>query len=236
MNEIRMGAAAVFCDDKLFVFGGEKSVPNHKISYSYPANFCNNYEIYSGTWQLKSSKELYQRSCFAAQVVGSKVYLIGGCKYEKALWCNECEKQVSEETHIFCPSKNRWRNAGSLNTARASFSSAVLNSKIYVFGGIGAGNSYVSSVEVFDVRQKRWTSGGTIQQAASPTSACSVSDTIYFLANYNEKLYKYRQSEYAGDDTSNLEVDRNAPGGGVLLPFSHRYLSYHLFQFCRSYT
>ena len=230
MNEVWIGSAAVFCDDEVFVFGGEKkSGFTHSMFHNYKDSFYYSYETFSGAWQLNFSIELNQRSYFAAQAVGNKIYLIGGYRFFETTR-NNYEKIPCTETRIFCPSKNTWKIAGSLWTARASFSSAVLNSKIYVFGGIGAGRSSVNSVEIFDVGQKCWTSGGTIQQAIScPMSACSVSNTIYF--SKEQQLYKYRKSVYAGGK-SDLEVDRNAPGGGILLPFSHRYLSYHLFKFC----
>ena len=232
MNQVRIGGAAVFYTDELFVFGGEKySVPTGKSTRNYADSFCKSYEIYSGTFELKSTYELDHRSYFAAQAVGNKIYLIGGYTFYGSTR-NGYEKYACSITSIFCPSKSRWRNAGSLITARASFSSAVLNLKIYVFGGIGAGLSNVNSVEIFDVGQKGWTSGGTIQ--AGPRSVCCVSDTIYFLANYNEKLWKYKQSIYDGNDKNSLEVDRNAPGEGILLPFAHRYLSYHHFEFYRN--
>ena len=232
MNELRMGAAAVFCDEELLVFGGEKElVPTYRTPDDYADSFCNSYETFGGTWQLKFSFELNHRSYFAAQVVRNKIYLIGGYRFFETT-LDYYEKIPSTETRIFCPSKTTWKIAGSLWTARASFSSAVLNSKIYVFGGIGAGRSNVNSVEIFDVGQKCWTSGGNIQHAINcSVSACSVSDTIYF--SKERKLYEYQKSEYAGDNSS-LEMDWNAPGGGILLPFSHRYLSYHLFKFCRN--
>ena len=229
MNELRMGAAAVFCNEKLLVFGEKESVPTYKTPHDYADSFCDSYETFGGTWQLKFSFELYHRSYFAPQVVRNRMYLIGGYGFFETKR-DYHEKIPCTETRKFCPSKNTWKIAGSLRAARASFSSAVFNSKIYVFGGIGAGHSNVNSVEIFDVGQKCWTEGGAIKQAIScPMSACSVSDTIYFCKE--KQLCKYQKSLYAGGNSS-LEEDRNAPGGEILLPFSHRYLSYHLFKFC----
>ena len=112
-------------------------------------------------------------------------------------------------------------------TAREWFGIAVLNSKIYVFGGRDTCFSNVNTVEVFDVKQNLRTSGGKIQ--AGPTSSCSISNIIYFLDVFNEKLYKHKKAEIAGYKSS-LEIEKNVHAKGILLPLSHRYLSYHLFD------
>ena len=127
MNEVRIGAAAVFCDDKLFVFGGEKeSVPTQKTSRNYGNSFCFNYEIYDGAWR---PHPLYEHSYFAALAIGNKIYLIGCYTHSdpESSRSIEYEKKVSAKTRIFCPSKATWKIVGLLNAAKASFSSAVLN-------------------------------------------------------------------------------------------------------------
>ena len=176
MNEIRYGAAAVFFNETLFVFGGVKRlIPIHSRSgCNYSESFCGNFEKFDDNWQLQEQNcSEINRSYFSAQSVGDKIYLIGG--YKNRPYYNT---EVSSDTISFCPSKNKWKKLGDLDYRRALFGSAVLGSKIYVFGGIGPDKTNLNTVEIFDVYDKRWTSGGLIQPG--PMQACNVSNQIYF--------------------------------------------------------
>ena len=223
MNRARIGAASVFFGEKLFVFGGENaSVPavGSNISPSYYSSeekFENNFETLVKTWKLHQIE--FSRSHFAVQCIGKNIYIIGG--YESV---RKHYKEVCGNTMVYCPAKNSWKEVESLMTARALFGSAVLNSKIYVFGGKGQNFSNLNSVEIFNVYEKTWTSGGSIEPG--PKSACVISGEIYFLDVLNERLWKYKESNYASH-SSCIEINRNVPGQGVLLPFSKQYYRYH---------
>ena len=221
MNEIRYGAAAVFFNETLFVFGGEKRlIPiQNKNSHNYSKIFCGNFEKFDDNWQLQEQNcsEL-SRSYFSAQSVGSKIYLIGGYKCVSRYY-----KEVCSDTISFCPSKNKWKSLPNLHQGRVSFGSAVLGSKIYVFGGIDINETKLSTVEVFDVSEKRWTGGGSIQPG--PTQACNISNRIYFWDLRCEHLWQYKNSKYTSEFCC-IELIKRACTKGALLPFSVRCLNF----------
>ena len=234
LNEARLGAAAVFFNETLFVFGGEKQpIPFRSLkrvrfgriiscsSFSLES-FCCTFETLNDTWKSHDPNCLeYSRSYFSAQAVGNKIYLIGGYKFN-----SKYNKEVCAKTISFCPSTNKWKIVGDLLEARASFGCAVLESKIYVFGGIGEEDSNISSVEFFDVYQKCWTSASHFK--SGPLSACVVSNRMYVWNMSSEHLWLYKNSRYTSEFCCN-EVKKAVSGKGVLLPFSHRCLR---FCFC----
>ena len=239
MNEARFGAAAVFFNEKLFVFGGEKqpipfvwplqssftlSSGSSRASFRSRSNsafstesFCCRFEMFSDSWKThKQNCSQYSRSYFSAQAFGNKIFFIGGYKFD-----SQYNKEVCNETLSFCPSTNKWKIVSGLLVARASFGCAVLHSKIYAFGGIGVKQSHVGSVEIFDVYQKCWTSGGSIE--SDPMSACVVSNRIYFWNMLSEHLWLYKNSRYISKFCCN-EIIEAVSGAGVLLPFSYQCL------------
>ena len=219
LNQARIGASAVLLGDKIFVFGGEKRpIPARKTkerSYwsNYGGQFCKSYEHFNAAcWQLKEKHDL-QRSFLAAQVLQDRVYLIGGYTY-----CSDSgNKEVCYKTTVFHPLENKWKEAGSLNRARAIFGCAVLDSKIYVLGGKGECMSDVDSVEIFDIDENKWTFAGSI--TPGPISACCISNEIYFVNTNNEKFYQYKQS-------SSILVSRYIPPKGFLMPYSRDFMRY----------
>ena len=113
MNEIRIGAEAVFCNDELFVLGDEKQTVNvrrttdkyHERYSGYNStSFCATYETFPKSRKLVNNFNL-KLSYFSAQRVEVKIYLIGGyLRHEKG------GKEAGNCTRTFRPSKANWKN------------------------------------------------------------------------------------------------------------------------------
>ena len=113
MNEVRIGAAAAFWNDELFVFGGEKQTVNvrrttdeyhERYSDCNFTSFCTTYETFQKSWKSVNNFNL-KLSYFSAQCVEDKIYLIGGYqRHEKG------GKEACNCTRIFRPSKSKWKN------------------------------------------------------------------------------------------------------------------------------
>ena len=231
MSVARCGAAAVVFKDKLFVFGGEmKPVVKQSQWYSETENpvkskFANTYETFDSSWNAKIN-DLVSRSHFAAQVVGEKIYLMGGfvatparsgCYHSYA-----CQK--SHDTVIFCPRTNVWTRGGKLHTARASFASVVLNSKIYVFGNCNIYNSSTLGLEILNSEENIWTIVYNDQNFGSMI-ACTLDDKVGYAVN-GEKLLQYEIAKQAESQKSWSLLNSKVPGNGVLIPYSQRYHTY----------
>ena len=226
MNNVRRGAAAVFFDRDLFVFGGEKrhvDYINHDGTLD-TSGFCQTYEkLVEGSCSWEIGENLHAcRSYFAAQTVGEKIYLIGGYQYQQSsqnIFFNY--KPVIGKTVIFSPSENKWNVAASLNDARAEFGSTVFHSKIYVFGGKGMGNCPISSVETLNIDENLWTRVGSVS-LSGPMSARCIDERIYLLCASKKQILLYKDAK-KGKECSSSAISSNIPEGNILLPFAQQF-------------
>ncbi len=85
------------------------------------------------------------------EVVDNKLYALGGTASSPG--ANNPFASVME----YDPNTDTWTPKSSMNTARQNFTSDVVNGKIYVFGGQGAGGVALSSVEEYDPITDTWT-------------------------------------------------------------------------------
>ncbi|KAB1207465.1 F-box/kelch-repeat protein SKIP4 [Morella rubra] len=82
-----------------------------------------------------------KRKGIGFEVLGKKVYLLGGCGWSE---------DASNEVYCYDASGNTWSDASPLATARCYFASEVLDEKIYVIGGLGSNSSSPHSWETYD--------------------------------------------------------------------------------------
>ena len=227
MNERRCGAAAVFFDEDLFIFGGEKSPVSRIKSKSTLENsgFCLSYEkLAEGSCNWEIGENLHAcRSYFAAQTVGEKIYLIGGYHYQQSSQnSGSSYKPAIGTTVVFSSSENKWNVAASLNDARAEFGCAVVCSKIYVFGGNGSKGSFsINSVEILNIDENLWTRVGSVS-ISGPMSACCIDERTYLLCASNKQILLYKDAK-KGKQCSSSAIDSNIPEGNILLPFAQQF-------------
>ncbi|GKU88158.1 hypothetical protein SLEP1_g2456 [Rubroshorea leprosula] len=85
--------------------------------------------------------------CF--EVLGKKLYLMGGCRLSE---------DATDETYCYDASMNTWTEGSSLSTARCYFAFEVLDEKIYAIGGLGLSSSVPYSWDVYDPWTNNWKS------------------------------------------------------------------------------
>eukprot|EP00271_Cylindrocystis_brebissonii_P014196 TRINITY_DN35471_c0_g1_i1.p1 TRINITY_DN35471_c0_g1~~TRINITY_DN35471_c0_g1_i1.p1 ORF type:complete len:435 (+),score=59.85 TRINITY_DN35471_c0_g1_i1:242-1546(+) len=88
----------------------------------------------------------------ASEACEGKLYVIGGA----GTWA----KPPREEVLRYDPARDEWSRAASLGTPRCYMGSGVLNGRVYVAGGIG--DSSLTSVEVYNPDEDRWTYGSNL--------------------------------------------------------------------------
>ncbi|PQQ02406.1 F-box/kelch-repeat protein SKIP4 [Prunus yedoensis var. nudiflora] len=81
------------------------------------------------------------------EVLGNKVYLLGGCG-----WCED----ATGEVYCYDASLNAWSEASPLSTARCYFACEVLDGKIYSIGGLGSNSSDPHSWDIYDPCTNSW--------------------------------------------------------------------------------
>ena len=183
MNECRCGAAAVFFDEDLVVFGEKRYFRSiNRSSTLENFGFCQTYEKFaekSLSWEIGENLHAY-RSYFAAQTVEEKIYLIGSNHYHYQHSPSQSYNPVIGKTVIFSPFESKWNVAASLNDARAEFGCTVVRSNIYVFGGKGMSNCHSSSVEILHVDENLWTRVRFVS-ISGPMSACCLDERVYLV-------------------------------------------------------
>jgi N-acetylneuraminic acid mutarotase len=134
---IRDHCAASVVGDKLYVAGGRNT------SYHDPDNFMaffsktvlevDCYDFNTGKWSTLAAKLPLGSGGGSMVNLDGKLYYMGG-ERATATEQNRSRKNV----YYLDPSGNdAWKEADSLNEARNGMAAAVLNHKIYVFGGAG---------------------------------------------------------------------------------------------------
>ena len=237
MKEARCGSAAVFYDDNLYVFEGEtypiSPDSTFKAGQSNPdaKNFSTTYEVFDS---VSHERSLFQspwntpRSYGAAQVVGNKIYLIGGYKLSdrpNIKGKKRC-KEVSSDTVAFCPRDKTWKKVVNLNDARASFGCATQDTRIYVVGGYCNSISIVTSAEVLNTEEEVWTRLNSRLRSywlcETSFSAVCLKDKRIFALDGSSILHVCKNEESWSE-----EIVR-APAPGIIIPFAYWY-SYQSF-------
>jgi len=204
MNEVRCGAAAVFYEEDLYVFGGESFPINtacrHSKRLSVKASkFSTSFEKFTSEWV--SYEFPFKRSYFAAQLMLRKIYLIGGYAPHQAKIDGKKQadlKEVCKSTIVYDPETNSWENIGKLNEARACFGCGVERYTIYVVGGIGRNESYLTSTECLLGGQSVWTVVPQTLPINAPDahiSTCFCYGCIYVTNTFQKKFFR----KYLGD-------------------------------------
>ena len=214
MNEPRYGAAAVFFGDYLYVFGGQ-SAETHTWSPSTKTGnpdlfyYKTAYEKWNKNWNCWNYVffPFTPRSFLAAHTLKDKIYLIGGF-----------EPSTGEEDHLknkntipsriackittmFSPRKKSCTEICPMTTARAAFASAVFNSNIYVCGGMGRYEEYLSAVEFLDTTNRIWTNLTTscldTMNLGLVGSSCAIEDKLYIDSLNRVIVYDYAKKSFA---------------------------------------
>ena len=130
----------------LYLFGGSETASDHDSNVA-------NQMIYSPnelTWYpLLKPKENIYASSFG--YIGEKIYLIGGRDINNInLTANK--GKASNQTQEYDVRKNAWISdtvgPGPLNTARAEAATVSIGDRVFIFGGIGSNEEYLTSIEV----------------------------------------------------------------------------------------
>jgi N-acetylneuraminic acid mutarotase len=125
------------------------------------------------------------RFSLAAAVVNDRLYAIGGV--DGTCPSSPCEFAPLGTVEMFNPLvtayaefEQAWTPRHSMGTPREGFAAAVVNGKIYAFGGHTTGGGPVDSMEVFDPVANAWSPGASMGEGArSGMAAAVINNTIY---------------------------------------------------------
>jgi uncharacterized delta-60 repeat protein len=105
------------------------------------------YDPSTGVWMAAGSMGNPRTSHTATLLADGRVLVAGGFANGDA--CDTCGFLTSAE--IYNPATNAWTVAPSMTTARGQHTATLLqDGKVLVYGGVGAGNTYLSTGELYD--------------------------------------------------------------------------------------
>ncbi|KAJ7951137.1 F-box/kelch-repeat protein [Quillaja saponaria] len=90
-----------------------------------------------------------KRKGMGFEVLGKKLYLLGGCGWSE---------DATDEVYSYDASMNTWTEAAPMSTARCYFACEVLDEKIYAIGGLGSNSSDPHSWDTYNPWTNSWKS------------------------------------------------------------------------------
>jgi subtilisin family serine protease len=217
--EGRTSAAAVACNGKIYLLGGDTNGPDYGGGRTDSAEV---YDTVTDTWTPIASIPVAKEKHTAA-VIDGEIYVIGGFSagvyaYNPDLdsWSTKADLPVNstnlkavslngniyvtggylssgvKTVYMYDPLTDAWTQKADMNTGRQAHSAAALNGKIYVFGG---SSSYTTSTplrsaEVYDPATDTWTYISDMPVRVCEMGAATDGSKIYLTGG------RYRYEEW----------------------------------------
>lgn len=123
-------------NNRIYLFGGS----NVKV-----------YDINTGIMSSKSTMPDYTIDRTADATLNGKIYFIN--VYSE----DDGDSFLYTDVKVYDPVTDTWSSAANTNVARISSHAAVLNGKIYLFGGYDIEGNDCNSIEEYDPATNQWT-------------------------------------------------------------------------------
>ncbi len=172
MPNERMGHAAAVVGGKIYVMGGAYGAGTSTAT-------VDEYDPATGTWANKAPMP-NDRVFHCAGAVDGKIYVLGGCG---SGW-NVDGADVTD-VDVYDPATDTWTTKGKMRSPRAMAAAAVVNGKLYVFGGIvgSLARPPVTTADMYDPATDTWKPIATLAVARAASGVCAVDDKIYLMGS-----------------------------------------------------
>jgi N-acetylneuraminic acid mutarotase len=176
MPTARYLAGSAVVDGKIYVIGGAPV-------YCGISTVVEEYDPAADTWTRRADMPT-ARHGLAAAAVGGIIYAIGGLAPDPVT----CWGEELSTVEAYDPATDIWTTKADMPTAGRCYMSAiaVVDGKIYVFGGSGANNETLSLVEAYDPATDTWTRKADMPTARYCPAACVVDGRIYVFGGKTE--------------------------------------------------
>jgi N-acetylneuraminic acid mutarotase len=152
------GCAVASYGNQIYVFGGQIKGNN---SLEVNTNATKVYDIVTDTWVTKAPMPA-ARSLLEANVVGGKIYLVGG----------DVNGTFNE---VYDPATDTWSTKASMPTAAYAYASGVVDNKIYVISDL---------TQIYDPQTDTWSLGATIPVDVAGAGSAVITDVGTAIAIY----------------------------------------------------
>ncbi|XP_038595902.1 kelch repeat and BTB domain-containing protein 12 isoform X1 [Tachyglossus aculeatus] len=175
----------------LYVIGGQMKMKNQYLI----TNCVDKYSIEHDSWKRVSPLPL-QLACHAVVTVNNKLYVIGGWTPQMDLPDDEPDR-LSNRTLQYDPGQDKWTERAPMKFSKYRFSTAVVNSEIYVLGGIGClgrdkgqVRNCLDAVEIYNPDGDFWREGPPLLSPllslrTNSTNAGAVDGKLYICGGFH---------------------------------------------------
>jgi len=191
MPTARSGFAVAVFQNKIYVIGGT-------VGDSANLGFTGATEVYdpaTNSWKSNAAMPT-PRADLCASVVNGKIYLIGGKEY----WGDGPLYHEVNVNEVYDPVSNSWTTGSRIPIPVFGYASAVVDDKIYVFGGARQlleefnNLSFVGSNQVYDAVNDMWSSGTGLPDAGSfaaaeATRGLTAPKRVYVVGGFSQASY-----------------------------------------------
>ena len=224
----RRAHATTTYQNKIYIIGGSDSKANEV------------YDPTTDTWENKTAlPSQYNRNFFNAHTVNEKIYVISGMTDKLSMWSPN-----SPEVNIYNPTTDTWTNGKQIPYPVSKYASAVIDDKIYVFGGIdySAGPIEVYDLtQIYDTTTDTWSLGTPLPEnmhscvatvSSGPWGIYVLGGVVNDIPSYVTQIYDPIKNSwsygtslpkvYSGSSSSGLNVALSYPSG-VITVDDHMY-------------
>jgi len=183
MPTARYGLATAVCQNKIYVIGG--IIGESDPTTSGYTGVTEVYDPLTDTWETMEPMPT-ARENLDANVVGDKIYLIGGSSHTSVFPF----QQYANENQVYDPSTDSWSTKTPIPTSTYCYASAAVDNKTYVMGGYSSGY-FVRLNQIYDPETDTWSYGkemptAVFSAAADVTTGLLAPKRIYVLGGmYN---------------------------------------------------
>ena len=183
----RFGDAAAAVNGKIYVLGGYDPLEN--LGGRAPAlSVVDVYDTQTNTWRAVANMPT-PRNAPRTAVFSNEIYVFGGYDRKGARGARRYKKNVE----MYDTGTGIWVKKRNMPTLRESFTTAVVDGKIYLIGGRVHDKRLdeqvvTGLVEVYDPLTNRWEKRADMPTARGMTDAVVVDGKIYVLGGYTWRM------------------------------------------------
>ena len=180
MPTARSDLAAAAVGGKIYALGGRDAQLQERLAT------VEEYDPATDTWKQLPDMPT-AREEFTVSVVGGKIYVIGGFTTVKR--GGRAIVKTLSTVEVYDPAANTWGQIADMPAARVRTSSAVLNGKIYVIGGVTNVGGGQELVHVYDPATDKWEKGPDLLEKRWAGSSTAVNGKVYVLGGFRKELH-----------------------------------------------
>jgi len=167
MPTARSGLAGVAFKNEIFALGGENE-----------GGILDVVEVFTpetGKWRSEAPMP-WGAADIQAGVIGNKIYIPGG---------RLVSGDFSSSLSVFDPTNNVWTRGANLPAPISSYALAVLEDRLYLFGGWD-GQQFLDTVLIYDPVFDEWSEGYKMSEPRADAAAAVIDDEIHLLGGSNQ--------------------------------------------------